>query len=78
MKAALSNKDLQDEDPAQKIVLFDTLTIPTGWDNAQMAKINGMTIKVEAYATQTNGFANCFKAMYTAFPTAFPFAPTNP
>lgn len=61
-----------------EITLFDTLTIDKDWDNAEMAKIDNMSIKVEAYATQTNGFANCFKAMYTAFPTAFPFAPTNP
>lgn len=60
------------------VTLFETLNIPANWNNAEMAKINNMTIKVEAYATQTNGFADCFKAMYTAFPTAFPFAPTNP
>lgn len=56
-----------------EIVLFDTLTIPATYDNAEMAKINGMAIKVEAYATQTNGFADCYAAMTTAFPNAFSF-----
>ena len=54
-----------------KVVLFDTLTIPAAWDNAEMAKINGMNITVTAYATQTNGFADCFTAITTAFDTAF-------
>lgn len=54
-----------------KVVLFDTLTIPAAWDNAEMDKINGMNITVTAYATQTNGFADCFTAITTAFDTAF-------
>ena len=54
-----------------KVVLFDTLTIPARWDNAEMAKVNGMNITVTAYATQTNGFADCFTAITTAFDTAF-------
>lgn len=48
------------------IVLFDTLTIPESWDNAEMAKINGASIDVAAYATQTNGFADCFTAITAA------------
>jgi predicted ribosomally synthesized peptide with SipW-like signal peptide len=54
-----------------KVVLFDTLTIPSRWDNAEMAKINGMNIVVNAYATQTNGFADCYTAITTAFDSAF-------
>lgn len=54
-----------------KVVLFDTLTIPAAWDNAEMAKINGMNITVTAYATQTNGFADCYTAITTAFDSAF-------
>lgn len=54
-----------------KVVLFDTLTIPARWDNAEMAKINGMNIVVNAYATQTNGFADCYTAITTAFESAF-------
>ncbi|MBO5323633.1 MAG: hypothetical protein J6A88_05995 [Oscillospiraceae bacterium] len=54
-----------------KVVLFDTLTIPAAWDNAEMAKINGMNITVTAYATQTNGFADCYSAITAAFDSAF-------
>ena len=54
-----------------EVVLFDTMTIPAAWDNAEMAKINGMSIAVTAYATQTNGFADCYTAITTAFGTAF-------
>lgn len=54
-----------------KVVLFDTLTIPAAWDNAEMAKINGMNVTINAYATQTNGFADCFTAITTAFDSAF-------
>ena len=55
------------------VVLFNTMTIPATWDNAEMEKINGMTITVKAYATQTNGFTDCYTAMTTAF--AEDFAP---
>jgi len=56
------------------VTLFDTLTIPADWDNAEMAKINGMEIEVKAFATQANGFADCFTAMTTAFDTEFNFS----
>ena len=55
------------------VVLFDTMTIPADWDNGEMAIMNGTSIKVEAYATQTNGFADCYTAVTTAFPEAFDF-----
>ncbi len=60
-----------------KTVLFDTLTIPTEWDNAEMDVVDTLEINVQAFATQTDGFANCFTAMTTAFENDFPFA-TNP
>lgn len=56
-----------------QIELFNTLTIPAAWDNAEMTKINGMEILVQAFATQTNGFANCFEAITKAFPDNFTF-----
>ena len=56
-----------------EIVLFDTLTIPAEYDNAEMAKINGMTIEVNAYAAQQEGFVDCFDAMTNAFDAAFTF-----
>ena len=51
------------------IALFNTLQIDEKWDNAEMTVINGLEITVEAYATQTNGFADCYTAMTTAFAT---------
>lgn len=60
-----------------KVVLFDTLTIPADYDHDQMSKLNGASISVKAFATQANGFDNCFTAMTKAFPTEFSFA-TNP
>ncbi len=59
------------------ITPFNKMVIPETWDNADMAAVNGMTINVSAYATQTHGFADCYTAMTTAFPTDFPFAEEN-
>lgn len=61
------------KEAGSKTVLFDTLTVPSNYDNAEMAKINGMTIVVTAYATQTNGFTDCYMAMTSAFPSVFQF-----
>lgn len=51
----------------ESVTLFEQMTIPTYWDNGEMAIMNGTTIKVEAYATQTNGFHNCYDAIIAAF-----------
>ena len=56
------------------ITPFDTITIPDGWNNDDMAAIDGMTIDVAAYAVQTNGMKDCYTAMTTAFPEVFPAA----
>lgn len=56
-----------------KIVLFDTLNIPTAWDNAEMNVIDTLKINVKAFAVQVNGFANCYEAMTTAFDGEFNF-----
>ncbi len=56
----------------QKVTLFHELKIPADWDYEDMAAINGMTITVDAYGVQANGFANCEAAMKAAFPNAFP------
>lgn len=55
-----------------KTVLFDTLTIPAEWDNAEMAVVDTLEITVQAFAAQKYGFADCFTAMTTAFATDFP------
>ena len=54
-------------------VLFETLTIPARWDNAEMAVINTLEIKVKAFAAQKVGFDDCFTAMTTAFADEFDF-----
>ena len=56
------------------VTLFTTMTIPETWDNAEMAKINGMEIEIKAFATQANGFADCYTAMTKAFPAEFNFS----
>lgn len=50
-----------------EIVLFNTLTIPETYNNAEMAKLNNMTIEVKAYATQIDGFADATDALTSAF-----------
>lgn len=56
---------------ATDIVVFNTLTVPSAWDNAEMDLIDTMEITVEAYAVQANGFADCTTAMATAFDDQF-------
>lgn len=42
--------------------LFDSITVPSTITNAQLASIKGMTITVNAYAIQADGFANADEA----------------
>lgn len=58
--------------PNAKIVLFETLTVPTEWDNAEMDVIDTLEINVQAFAAQTYGFGDCFAAMTTVFAEQFP------
>lgn len=53
------------------MVLFDTITVNAEFDKDEMAKLNGATVEVKAFATQANGFKDCFTAMTTAFPSDF-------
>ena len=46
--------------------LFDSITVPGSITNAQLATIEGMTITVNAYAIQADGFANA-EAAWAAF-----------
>lgn len=55
------------------VKLFDYITIPAKWDNAEIAALTGLAIEVEAYAVQANGFANCYDAITAAFPEQFSF-----
>ncbi len=57
----------------QKITLFNEMFINPEWDNGEMEIMNGATIHVMAFGTQTNGFADCYTAITTAFPEEFNF-----
>ena len=46
--------------------LFDSITVPGNLTNAQLATIEGMTITVNAYAIQADGFANA-EAAWAAY-----------
>lgn len=46
--------------------LFDSITVPGTINNAQLATINDMTITVNAYAIQADGFANA-EAAWAAY-----------
>lgn len=54
-----------------KITLFDTISIPADWDNAEMAELAELKIQVQAFGAQAHGFDTCFEAMTTAFPEDF-------
>lgn len=47
--------------------LFDSITVPGSITNEQLKTIEGMTITVNAYAIQADGFANA-EAAWTAYP----------
>lgn len=49
--------------------LFDSITVPGTITNTQLQTIAGMTITVNAYAIQADGFANA-EAAWAAFPEA--------
>lgn len=56
-----------------KVVLFDTITIPEKWDNAEMGQLVELSIRIDAYAVQSRGFDSCYEAMTSAFETEFAF-----
>lgn len=63
--AALAAKNGVTVDSA---VIFESLVIPTTWDNAQMQVFKDTKLTIKAYATQTKGFENDpAKALKTAF-----------
>lgn len=49
--------------------LFDSITVPSTITNDQLATIQGMTITVNAYAIQADGFADDAEAAWAAYPT---------
>ena len=71
--SALDGANDTDPDAVKEVMLFDTVVIPAGWNNAQMALLEDFSIKVEAFATQEAGFANADAALAAAFPDVFDF-----
>lgn len=72
-------KDTNDMDIIDSYSIFESVVIPTEWDNAQMKIFNGLTLNVKAYATQKAGFTDAVTAIRTAF--GYPwdvFNPINP
>lgn len=51
--------------------IFDSIVIPTAWNNAEMATLAEAQLVIDAYATQTvgTGFENAASALATAFAT---------
>ena len=54
-------------------VLFDALNIPIEWNNEEMQEFADFNIKIQAFASQTEGMGSCFEAMQKAFPDYFQF-----
>ena len=51
--------------------VFTGLAIPATWGNTEMKNLENLNVTVNAYATQTAGFANSTEAMNAAFPGTF-------
>lgn len=51
------------------VTLFDILSIPGTYGNTEMQALNGLNIRVEAYAAQSAGFTSAQEALLAAFPT---------
>ena len=63
-KTALAGKI---NDTIDSYSIFESVEIPTKWDNAEMKIFNGVTLNVKAYATQKAGFNDAVTAITTAF-----------
>lgn len=50
----------------QPFVLFKTIDVPSGWNNADLTALQGLKIEIEAHAIQADGFANA-DAAWAAF-----------
>lgn len=59
--------------PRHTIELFDTFSVPPFFSSEHMKELEGLTIRVEAYAVQTGELPDVFTAMTAAFPEQFPF-----
>jgi hypothetical protein len=55
----------------EEVVLFDTMTVLSDFNNSDMRELAGLEITVQAFAVQTYGFENVYYAMTRAFPEHF-------
>ncbi|MBP3301354.1 MAG: hypothetical protein J6M34_07630 [Clostridia bacterium] len=62
---------LQPVQPGESVVLFDNITIPSEWDNAEMKQLVSLKINVQAYGVQITAMDSCLQAMTEAFPSHF-------
>ena len=59
---------LEEMEAGDSVVLFEKLTVPATWDNAEMDALKGLEIKIEAYAVQSYGFeGDALAAIEAAF-----------
>lgn len=63
----------EEQSAGDSVLIFDTISIPADWDNEEMAKLDALTLEIQAYAAQAHGFDSCFDAMCAAFPEVFDF-----
>ena len=66
-------KGIIDTGSDNAVTVFNGMTIPATWNNAEMAKISNLKVTVKAYATQTvfsteSGIDTAAEALATAFP----------
>ena len=62
---------LEPMQPGDEVMLFDHVTVPREWDNAEMQQLADLKIHVQAFGVQTFQLESCLKAMQQAFPTHF-------
>ena len=56
----------------ESFTLFETLNIPSNWDNAEMDELEDLDITVHAFAAQEKHLDDCYTAMASAFDGEFP------
>ena len=50
-----------------ELMIYESVNIPSPWNNSEIAKCGDLTITIEAYAVQAVGFSDANTALTTAF-----------
>ena len=64
----------------ESVDFYNDITVPVDWNSTEAAIMNGLTITVDAYGTQTYGFNDAVSALKAAFVNdwaAMPVTPAN-